>query len=169
MPAPDDVGRVQPPTRGSELDMLNAFLDYHRATLLWKVSGLSDEQLRRPMVPSGVSLLGIVKHLGYVEQNWFQVAFQGRDGLPVPWSDEDPDADFRIEADETTEAVLDFYREEVAHSRQAIVGASVEDVERHPKRIATLRWILIHMIEETARHNGHADILREQIDGATGE
>lgn len=152
--------------------MLSAFLDFHRATLLWKLQGLSDEELRRPMVPSGNSLLGIVKHIGYVEDSWFQRGFLGGQGIPVPWTEEDPDADFRIEPDETTQDILDFYRRQVEASREAIRGASPDDPAREPRSQAqhiTLRWILLHMIEETARHNGHADILREQIDGATGE
>jgi uncharacterized damage-inducible protein DinB len=162
--------REDPPLEASERVMLAAFLDYHRATLLQKVAGLSDEQLRRRLVPSATTLLGMVKHLGYVERSWFQMRFAGED-LPVPWSEADPDADFRVEPEETTESVLAFYRGQVERSRAiADAARSLDEKARHPDRKDyTLRWIMVHMIEETARHNGHADILRELIDGATGE
>jgi hypothetical protein len=104
-----------------------------------------------------------------VERSWFQIRFLGQN-LPVPYSDADPDADFRIEPDDTTESVLAFYREQIERSR-AIVAAtpSLDETAKDPERADyTLRWMMVHMIEETARHNGHADILREQIDGATG-
>lgn len=160
--------RVDPPTVGPDKVMLEAFLDYHRATLLWKVSGLSDADLRRRLVPSLTTLLGMVKHLAYVERWWFQMVFAGED-LPVPWTKQDPDADFRVEPDETTESILAFYHQQVARSRAITATASLDDLARSPGRDCALRWIMIHMIEETARHNGHADILRELIDGATGE
>jgi uncharacterized damage-inducible protein DinB len=164
-----EVARPDLPDAAPEREMLTAFLDWHRATLLLKVAGLDDQALRRHLVPSQTTLLGLVKHLSYVERTWFQIRFAGED-LPVPWSDADPDADFRIEPDESTERILAFYREQVARSR-AIVAAtpSLDAPQKGPGRKRTLRWILVHMIEETARHNGHADILRELIDGTTGE
>jgi uncharacterized damage-inducible protein DinB len=164
------VTRVDPPVDLPESETLDAFLDLHRATLLRKIAGLNDEQLRRRLVPSDTTLLGMVKHLGYVEQNWFQVTFLGLD-LPVPWSEADPDADFRIEPDESTESVLAWYQEQVALSRAIAAAAGSLDAKakRAGREDYTLRWIMVHMIEETARHNGHADILRELIDGATGE
>jgi len=165
--------RNPPLLTGPEKETLEEFLDYHRETLLWKTSGLSDYDLRRQMVPPGTSLLGIVKHLGFVEQNWF-FGFTGLEyETPVPWTEEDPDADFRIEPGETTQAIVDFYRGKVARSREIAAAASLDDISKRrevpPEGLPTLRWILIHMIEETAWHNGHADILREQIDGVTGE
>lgn len=163
-----DFVRKDPPHTGAEQDLLEAFLDYHRATLLQKVDGLSDADLRRRLVPSATTLLGMVKHLAYVERSWFQKVFAGED-LPVPWTEEDPDADFRIEPEETTAEILAFYQEQVRRSRAITAGASLDEIARGPGRDHTLRWIMLHMIEETARHNGHADILRELIDGATGE
>ena len=162
------VTRIRPPAVGSEKVLLEAFLDYQRATLLWKVSGLSEADLRRRLVPSLTTLLGMVKHLAYVERWWFQMVFAGED-LPAPWTKQDPDADFRVEPDETTASILAFYHEQVARSRAITAMASLDDLARSPGRDCTLRWIMMHMIEETARHNGHADILRELIDGATGE
>ncbi len=167
-----EVERIDPPTTGAEKELLEAFLDYHRATLLGKVAGLGDEELRRAWVPSGTSLLSLVKHLGYVERVWFQERFAGQE-FDHPWSNEDPDADFRIEPDERTESVLAFYREQCDRSRAIVAGASLDAItKRRHERTGeefSLRWILIHMIEETSRHNGHADILRELTDGQTGE
>ena len=96
----DEGQRAERPMAGAEKELLEAFLDFQRDTLLWKVSELTDEQLRKVWTPSGMSLLGLVKHLAYVERNWFQNRFLVR-GLPVPWNDGDPDGDFRIEPDET--------------------------------------------------------------------
>ncbi|MEA2486489.1 MAG: hypothetical protein QOF16_143 [Actinomycetota bacterium] len=163
--------RTDPPKSASEKEMLASWLDYERDTMLWKIDGVSGQNLRRPMVPSGTSLLGMVKHLGWVERGWFHKTFLGQDvDERVPWTKEDPDADFRIEPGETTQQVIDFYKEECRRSREIVARADVEDhAKRSDRTEFTLRWILIHMIEETARHNGHADILREQIDGVTGE
>jgi uncharacterized damage-inducible protein DinB len=161
--------RPEPPYTAGEADTLQGFLDFHRATLLWKLEGLDDEQLRRPMVPSGTSLLGMVKHLAYVERWWFQQVWGGQE-VSYPWTDEDPDADWRVEPNDTTEAVLALYRGECDRSREIVAAApALDELANHPRRQLSRRWILVHMVEETARHNGHADILREQLDGATGE
>jgi uncharacterized damage-inducible protein DinB len=148
--------------------LLRAFLDYHRATLLRKIDGVSDADLRKSPVGSGTSLLGIVKHLAYVEQWWFRRVFADED-VKFPWTEDDPDADWRIEPDEATSQIVDLYRYSCALSREITAAAFPEDKARNPKFEGTMRWILVHMIEETARHNGHADILREMIDGVTGE
>ncbi|MCC6177652.1 MAG: DinB family protein [Chloroflexi bacterium] len=165
----DKDARATRPAGGPEREMLAAFLNFQRDTLLWKVAGLSEEQARRIWTPSGTSLLGLVKHLGYVERSWFQRTFAGQD-VYIPWRAGDPDADFRIEPDDSLERVTAFYHAEVARSREITAAAtSLDDVARDPGRPHSLRRILIHMIEETARHNGHADILREVTDGAIGE
>jgi uncharacterized damage-inducible protein DinB len=163
--------RPEPPHVGSEAETLRGFLDFHRATLLWKLEGLDDEQLRRAMVPSGTSLLGLVKHLAYVERSWFQRVWAGQE-VSFPWTQDDPDADWRIEPDETTEDIVALYNGECDRSRQIVAAASaLDEAVVHPrwKEAVSRRWILTHMIEETARHVGHADILREQIDGVVGE
>jgi Protein of unknown function (DUF664) len=166
----DDFIRRDPPRDAPEKETLEAYLDYHRATLLGKIDGLPIEDLRRVMVPSGVSLLGIVKHLAYVELNWFQVCFDGREPSPVPWTDEDPDADFRIEPGDSFGSIVAFYRREIEQSRIIVALApSLGERAKREGRNETLRWIMVHMIEETARHNGHADIFRELIDGQIGE
>jgi hypothetical protein len=171
----DAAGFMHDPERqhrremGGERELLERFLDFQRDTVLWKVSGLTEEQLRVPRTPSGMSLLGLVKHLGYVERNWFQARLLGRD-VYIPWRQGDRDGDFRIEADETPVSVFGFYADEIAESRRILAAIdSLETQAVDVNRPVTLRWILIHMIEETARHVGHADLMREFTDGQTGE
>jgi hypothetical protein len=175
----DDFIRRDPPSRGSERDLLIAFLEYHRSTLLLKVSGVRDGDLRRSIVPSGITLLGLVRHLSYAERFWFQYVFAGED-VEIPWLalDLERDADWRVGPDETATQVLALYRSAARRSRQIAAAASLDQVARRPVpyyRDASqswqpmLRWILLHMIEELARHNGHADLLRESFDGVTGE
>lgn len=161
--------RIDPPLTGSEKELLESFLDYHRATLLWKIDGLSSADLKRSMTPSGLSLLGLVKHLAYVERSWFQAVFAG-DDVPFPWSDADPDADWRIEGEDDAPSIRALYDGETERSRRIVAAASLDDLARGRSREpVSLRWIMVHMIEETARHNGHADLMRESIDGAVGE
>lgn len=166
--------RIHPPLAGPERDTLLAFLDYQRDTVLSKIAGADDETLRRSVVPSATTLLGVVKHLAYVEQWWCRVVFAGED-LPDPWPDDDPDADFRILPGETTKEVEALYRDEVDRARAIMAEASLDDrarwsgrTRRGPASGYSLRWIVVHLIEEIARHLGHMDILREQIDGVTG-
>ena len=160
---------IRVPFTGAEKESLKVALDRHRDAILWKLEGLDDEQLRRPRVPSGTSLLGLVKHLAAVEYGWFCDTF-GRDAEPLPFDDDDPDADLRIEPGETTEDVLAFYDRARAAADQAIDELDVEDTgTAWFGEAVTLRWVLIHMVEETARHAGHVDIIRELIDGMTGD
>ena len=145
-------------------------MDYQREALILKVEGLTKEEATRRLVPSLTTLLGMMKHLGHVEAWWFQENFAGRD-IEYPWTDDDPDADFRIEDDETVESIIEFYKRKCEDSRQAVAGASLDDISQKAARgmKRSLRWIYLHMIEETSRHLGQADILRELTDGATGE
>jgi hypothetical protein len=167
----DDPGeRV---STADERVILETFLDMYRQIVKRKVSGLSEEDAARRLVPSATTLIGIIKHLRWVELNWFQRVLAARspeDLPPVPWSDEDPDADFRLEPGETVEQVIAEYDQECARSRETAAGRSLDDTGLHHRvGQVSLRWIYVHMIEETSRHAGHADILREQIDGATGD
>jgi uncharacterized damage-inducible protein DinB len=158
-----------PPVGVDEKSMLVAFLDWYRDNLLRKVEGLDREALTRPLVPSATTLLGIVKHLAYVERGWFRITFLG-EAVSRLHSDAFPDAEFRVEDDESVDEILALYRDEVDRARKIVAAASLDDhARRMDRREYTLRWIMVHMIEETARHVGHADILREQTDGATGE
>lgn len=169
----NDDKRPEPPYRGDERATLTGFLDFQRATLEWKCDGLSDEQLRQRALPtSAMSLLGLVRHLADVEQNWFRVSLDGQTPSWHYW-DRGPDygdTDWEVETADVAESFR-VWREEVTLARR-IVAAS-ESLDRsfdHPNDgPVTLRWVLTHMIEEYARHNGHADLLREAIDGAVGE
>ncbi|HZD69152.1 MAG TPA: DinB family protein [Actinomycetes bacterium] len=162
------VQRPEVPLVADERTMLEFWLDYHRATLLMKCSGLSGEQLKlRSVEPSTLSLLGLVRHMTEVERGWFRRGVAGQKGpdvAPSYYSDERPDGDFDV-ADADPAAMLTAYTEEVERCRAATAGIPLDKVVgRH-----SVRWIYLHMIEEYARHNGHADLLRERIDGATGQ
>jgi uncharacterized damage-inducible protein DinB len=167
---PADDSRPDKPKAAPEKETLDAFLDYQRASVISKVQDLTKEQATGRLVPSDSTLLGIVKHLANVEAWWFQENFAGRD-IEYPWTDDDPDADFRIEADETVEGIIGFYKTMCEESRAVIAGASLDDMSQRAARgiPRSLRWIVLHMIEETSRHLGQIDILRELTDGATGE
>jgi hypothetical protein len=113
----------------------------------------------------------MVKHLAYVERSWFQMYFAGGP-VDFPWAKDEPDQDidFRIAPTDTIESISALYQQEIARSREIVAGASLEDLSKNQERgLRSLRWILVHMIEETARHAGHADILRELTDGAIGQ
>ena len=157
------------PLTGAEKESLRASLDRHRDVVLWKVAGLDDASLRRPMTPSGTSLLGLVKHLAAVELGWFCESF-GRETEPLPFDPDDEDADLRVGPDESTADVLAFYGRARPAADQVIDEVALEETgTAWTGEPVSMRWVLIHMIEETARHAGHMDILRELIDGATGD
>ena len=160
---------IRVPFTGAEKESLKVSLDRHRDAILWKLEGLDDEQLRRAMVPTGTSLLGLVKHLGAVEYGWFCDTF-GRPTEPLPFDENDPEADMRARPDETTEDILAFYGRARAAADRTIDELDVEDTGTvWFGDTVSLRWVLIHMVEETARHAGHVDILRELIDGMAGD
>ena len=157
-----------PPHTAPEKETLQGFLDAHRAMMLWKLDGLTKEQATQRTVGSTTTLLGVVKHLAWVERWWFG-DFIGGQSFDYPWSDEDPDADWRIEDDETVESVSALYAEAVAEANAVIDEAESLEVTgtvRGGER--SLRWVLVHMIDETARHLGQMDIVREIVDGTTG-
>ena len=157
------------PFTGGEKESLFVSLDRHRDVVLWKLEGLDDEQLRRRMTPSGTSLLGLVKHLAGVEYGWFCQTF-GREVEPLPFDEDDPDADLRVEPHESTADIIAFYGRARAAADRAIDELEVDALgTAWFGDQVSMRWVLIHMIEETARHAGHMDILRELIDGATGD
>jgi uncharacterized damage-inducible protein DinB len=164
-----DVTRTDPPYVAGEREMLESWLDFHRATLLRKSAGLGDEQLRqRACLPSTLSLLGLVRHMTEVEHSWFGRVV----GEPGPWiyaTEERPDADF--DDLDKADAVENFaaFERECVRSRERAATRQLDDtfVSRRGQTIS-LRWVYVHMIEEYARHNGHADLIREAIDGTTG-
>jgi uncharacterized damage-inducible protein DinB len=163
-----DVVRPEGPLYGAERPMLQAFLDWHRASLLWKCSGLTGDQLaERTVPPSGLSLLGLLRHMTKVERTWFRQRFAGE---PVePPFGADMQAEF-THAD-PARAAADYARltEEFRQADAAVANASLDDTFTHNRETMSLRLVYLHMIEEYARHLGHADFLREQIDGETGE
>jgi uncharacterized damage-inducible protein DinB len=165
------IDRVEPPTVAGEREALETWLDFHRETLLSKCSGLTAEQLRRRAVePSTLSLLGIVRHMADVERGWFRRGVAGED-IDFRYSSEaDPDGEFDNVDDADPQADLAAFTDEIERAREAARGRSLEGTFFHRRRGADidLRWVYVHMIEEYARHNGHADLLRQRIDGATG-
>jgi hypothetical protein len=162
-----------PLTTGDEKALLHLHLQLERDALLWKLEGLSETELRRPMTGTGTSLLGLVKHLTGVEGAYFCDAF-GRPRPPLVWeSDEDAlmgqFSDMYAKPDETAEGIVASYRGATAAADRAIEELDLDAVGRHHMGIAvSLRWMLLTVLLDTARHAGHADIVREQIDGAAG-
>ncbi|MGC4876636.1 DinB family protein [Micromonospora sp. DT43] len=168
------IDRTQEPLVADERTMLEGWLDHHRDTLLHKCAGLTTEQLRVASVePSGLSLLGLVLHMTDVERSWFRQCFAGQDLPDLYDFDADNDADFHAAADADAEAAFAAFRAEVDAARAVTEGRSLDETFTLPRRDGTrtfsLRWVYVHMIEEYARHNGHADLIRERIDGVTGE
>ncbi|GAA1037970.1 DinB family protein [Virgisporangium ochraceum] len=163
--------RVAPPLTGDERETLRAFLDYHRATLAMKCEGLGDEDLRRlSMPPSTLTLLGLVRHMAEVERTWFRRVIDGED-VPLVWS---ADGDYQVAYDasaSTRSEAFTAWEAEVEHSRRIEREAPSLDVTGHNARWGadvSLRLVMLHLIHEYARHNGHADLLREGIDGTVG-
>jgi uncharacterized damage-inducible protein DinB len=169
-----EIERVEPSFTVDERSMLDGWLEYHRATLEQKCSGLSAAQLvERSVPPSTLSLLGLVRHMAEVERNWFRRVFAAEDDAgPIYYSDEDPDGDFDNVAPSNVAEGFAAWHEEMERSRTIAAAADSLDARsvgtRHGETVS-LRWIVTHMIEEYARHNGHADLLRQCIDGESGE
>ncbi|WP_426565908.1 DinB family protein [Angustibacter sp. McL0619] len=169
-----EVARPGPLWLADERPALLSRLDHHRATLLAKCSGLTAEQLRRRAVPpSEISLLGLVRHMSDVERQWFRRRVAGEALDQLYWKGPDPDDDFLAVDDADPEADFATFAAEVEAARRAIDGRPLDETYVDSRSDGDVRFdlrsVVIHMIEEYARHNGHADILREQIDGATGQ
>ena len=158
--------------RRNERETLTGFMDWYRAVVERKVEGLTLDQARTERTSTGLCPLGVVNHLGWVERGWFREIFAGEDVETID-SEDDNSAEFAIGADDTVESILAFYRSEVEISRRVVAGASsLDDLsakETNFRENVSLRWILVHMLEETARHAGHLDLMRESIDGKTGD
>jgi uncharacterized damage-inducible protein DinB len=175
----DEQGRPEPPPAGDETTTLLAFLDFHRATFARKCRGLDSEGLNARAAASTMTLGGLMKHLALVEDGWFRRALFGGDYSP-PWDavdwDADPDWEWRTAAEDSPDELWALWDDAVTHSRERVAEALADGgLDRlavrtwSDGRTPSLRWIILHMIEEYARHNGHADLLREAVDGATGE
>ncbi len=164
------VQRAMPNRVADEREALTQQLDYHRATLLRKLEGLDDEAVRQPMTASGLSLLGLVKHLTETERGWFLEIFAGASDGESQSSDAEPDLDFRVTPEESAEVLARRYVMVCDQAREVVVDTELDRVVTTPWGAeVNLRAILLHMIQETARHNGHADIIRETIDGEVGQ
>jgi uncharacterized damage-inducible protein DinB len=166
--------RSEPAQNAGERAMLEGWLDYHRQTLAHKCEGLTDDQLRTASVPpSELSLMGLVRHMAEVERSWFRRRLAGEDAGPLYYGDADPDGDFHVTGADTWAAAHGTWQAEIEAARRAAAGAGLDDLSAVGSPTTgepySLRWIYTHMIEEYARHNGHADLLRERLDGTTGE
>ncbi|MFI5782094.1 DinB family protein [Nocardia sp. NPDC051570] len=167
-----EVDRSEPLGTGGERAMLQSWLDYHRMTLLRKCSGLTGEQLMlRSVEPSGLTLLGLIRHLTDVERCWFRQRAAGEDIESLYITESNLDADFDEFADTAAERVVAALCDEIEVCDKAVASLPLEHTFIRPATGETLslRWVYLHMIEEYARHNGHADLLRERVDGVTGE
>ena len=175
----DEHGRPQPPLAGDETATLLGFLDYQRATFAWKCSGLDAEGLSATVAASSMTLGGMLKHLAYVEQYWFSERLHGHEMGP-PWNtvnwETDPDWDWHSAAEDPPELLFKLWQEAAARSRalvnEVLDEGGLKQLARRTwpdGRSPSLRWILVHLIEEYGRHNGHADLIRESVDGETGE
>ncbi len=178
----DPEDRHYPPLAGDEVTTVRAYLDFHRDTLRWKVDGLTQEQLAQRLEPSTMTLGGMMKHLALVESHWFEVVLVGGETMMHPFDavdwEADPDWDWHSAVDDTPEQIRALFDEAVARSDRVVAealatSAGLDTLSVRPSRRSgnpySLRWILLHMVEEYARHNGHADLIRESIDGAAGD
>jgi uncharacterized damage-inducible protein DinB len=175
----DEHGRPEPPVAADEAATLLGFLDYQRATLAWKCAGLGAAGLKATVGVSSMTLGGMLKHMAYVEDHWFWWWLQGRDPQS-PWDavdwKADPDWEWHSAGADSPEQLRSCWQDAVGRSRALVAEALADGGLGRPARRTwpdgrspSLRWILCHMIEEYARHNGHADLIRESVDGATGE
>ncbi len=166
--------RAVPPAIADEREMLNSWLEFHRATLVIKCKGLTSEQLKeRSSPPSNLSLLGLIRHMADVERGWFRQVFAAQGVPDLYYTEANPDADFVDIAEADAQQAFETYEAECEAARQIVAAAPSLDALSAKKtqrgNIISLRWIMTHMIEEYARHNGHADLIRERIDGVVGD
>lgn len=175
----DEQGRPQAPLAGDETATLQGFLDYQRATLAWKTDGLDATGLQATVGASTMTLAGLLKHLAWVEEYWFTYRLLGRapasPWIEVDWA-ADGDWEWHSAAEDSPEQLRALWRASVERSRARVDEALADGGLETPSAVPwpdggtpSLRWVLVHMVEEYARHNGHADLLREAVDGATGE
>jgi uncharacterized damage-inducible protein DinB len=170
-----EITRTNEPYVGDERTMLEGWLDYHRQTLLLKCAGLTAEQLKtRSVEPSGLTLLGLVRHMTEVERWWFRIRAAGQQLDGLYGTEANPDADFDDVDDADAEADFAAFTAEVEAVRAAAADLSLDHTFHRRRRDGgtdeiNVRWVYVHMIEEYARHNGHADLIRERVDGVTGD
>jgi uncharacterized damage-inducible protein DinB len=159
----------QPDSTGSERQVLEAFLDFHRQVLVSKVDGISENEARHRRVPSKTTLAGLIKHMIGVERGWFQEVLAGRKPEDIGPNVGGGEESWELAENETVSSLVKEYEQTCEQSRQTAARFALDDAVPEPDMgQVSLRWVYVHMIEETARHVGHADILREQTDGAAG-
>ncbi|MCR6486809.1 DinB family protein [Amycolatopsis sp. OK19-0408] len=162
--------RPEAPLTGGEREILTSMLDHHRATVAWKAGGLTEAQAREKHVPSELTTIaGLVAHLTLNEWFWFAVVVDGEENTWEAKLEQDPDAEFRIPPGTTLENLLADYAKQCERSREIVAARDFDEQVTHKDETFNVRWVLTHMIEETARHVGHLDLLRELTDGVTGE
>ena len=162
--------RIDPADAADERGTLNGFLDYLRASIVYKAQGLSDADAARQVLPSLLTVSGLLRHLADVERWWFRAQLDGQTGIPTRWSGDDPDAEFRVTAQDSLAEIIADYQAACAESREVAGRYGLDDMCKADHSAAhNLRWVLVHMVEETGRHCGHLDIIRELLDGVTGE
>ena len=175
----DDQGRPQPPLASGETETLVGFLEFQRATFAWKCSGLDVAGLTATVGASTMTLGGMLKHLAYYEDHWFSHRMRGNERQAV-WNDDywdaDPDWEWNSAAEDSPEALRTLWQDAVSRSRdllsETLADGGLDQLARRSLpdgRMPSVRWIVVHMIEEYARHNGHADLIRESVDGLVGE
>ena len=167
-----EAKRVDEPVTGDERAMLEGWLEWHRQTLLTKLAGLTAEQLKTASVePSNLTLLGLLRHMSEVERSWFRTRAAGdATATDIYCTDDNLDGDFDDVADADAEANYAFHLEELDRVRKVSAGLALDHEFATSRRpVMSVRWVYLHLIEEYARHNGHADLIRERIDGATGD
>ena len=163
-PVPPDPSPAAP-----ERVILDEFLNYYRVVFRRKAEGIDDTAARTATCPpSDLTIMGLVRHMADVERSWFRRGIALEDAPPIYYSDDDPDGDLHVGPTDTLEEALDTWRREVERSETILAAAELDDLDRFREQYS-VRWILVHMIEEYARHCGHLDLLREAIDGATGD
>ncbi|RKE07342.1 putative damage-inducible protein DinB [Catellatospora citrea] len=166
--------RTDVPAAWDERATLTTFLDYVRATVRAKCEGVTDEDARRAPLPDSplMTVKGLVSHVRWVEYSWFQVVLLGEEDAG-PWTKEDPDREFTYALDTPIEQLLDEYDAQSARYRELVASLDLDTLAQRnlgrAGRPATLRWILFHLVEEIARHNGHLDVVRELVDGTKGD
>jgi uncharacterized damage-inducible protein DinB len=166
--------RTDVPPAWDERTMMTTFLDYARATAVAKCAGASAQDTARAPLPGSplMTLGGLLSHLRWVEYWWMQVMFLGEEDTEAPWTDEDPDREMRVGAQTPLAELIAGYEEQSARYREVVAANDLAATAKRPLKDGThvtLGWVLMHLIEETSRHNGHIDILREMADGTTGD
>lgn len=164
----ENDNRVEPPNAAGERETLTGFLDYFRATVVLKSAGLPDALAAKRLLPSLTTVSGLLRHLADVERFWFLDRIDGQQTVPVRWSPDDPDAEFRVDETDSLAEIIADYEDACRQSKDVLAGYDLDDTCRGDAD-HNVRWVLVHMIEETGRHCGHLDILREMLDGSTGD